>query len=682
MVLAAPHPTRFFSDDNPRPMLNFNRSEAAGGHYRPDIDGLRALAVLPVVFYHYGIPGFGGGFVGVDIFFVISGFLITSLIHAEMGEDRFSILRFYERRIRRIFPAIFALLAAVTVLALVLLFPRDLLQYARSLIATTLFASNIEFWQRAGYFDTAADLKPLLHTWSLAVEEQFYLVWPAILFASRRAGPRVLIPIIGGILLLSLFESAREVAKAPTAAFYLLPSRMWELMLGAVLAVGRFPAPENPWTGNAIAGLGLALIGWGVCSYGPDTPFPGLAAIPPCIGAALLIYSGENRALFATRVLSVGPLVFVGLISYSLYLWHWPLYVFAKYYASAPLGRVETAALILLSGLLAWLSYRFVEQPFRKRKDLFNGRRLFALAGAAMAIALLIGGALVAGKGLPQRYPADVRLLLAGATDREHRRGHCFNLSPEQVREGRLCRIGDPTAKIDFVFWGDSHADALLPAVEEAAKARHRAGLFASRSACPPLVGVERADVASGHCRAFNDEVMKAIAGKNIAEVVIAARWARDAEGTGYGDETQATAFLADEQSRERSLVENKAVFTRGLERTVDTLVRAGKKVVIVGPVPEVSRYVPEALAKVKYFGLKDDVRPTLGEFRNRQAFVLQSLAQIAKAYSVAILYLDRALCAGGRCAVEAEGRSLYVDTNHLSAFGARRLAPLFEPVF
>jgi peptidoglycan/LPS O-acetylase OafA/YrhL len=663
-------------------MLNFNRSEAAGGHYRPDIDGLRALAVLPVVLYHYRLPGFSGGFVGVDIFFVISGFLITSLIHAEMGEGRFSILRFYERRIRRIFPAIFALLAAVTVVALVLLFPRDLLQYARSLIATTLFASNIEFWQRAGYFDTAADLKPLLHTWSLAVEEQFYLVWPAILFASRRAGPRLLLLIVCAILLLSLAESEREVAQAPTAAFYLLPSRMWELMLGAVLAVAQLRAPQSAVTGNVIAGLGLTLIAWAVCSYGPDTPFPGLAAIPPCLGAALLIYTGENRALFATRALSVAPLVFIGLISYSLYLWHWPLYVFAKYYASAPLGAGETLALILMSGSLAWLSYRFVEQPFRQRKDLFHGRRLFALAGAAMSIAIVVGIAIAAGKGLPQRYPADVRMLLAGANDREHRRGHCFNLTAAQVREGRLCRIGDPTAKIDFVFWGDSHADALLPAVEDAAKARHRAGLFASRSACPPLIGVERVDVAGGNCRAFNDEVMKAIAASNIAEVVIAARWARDAEGTGYGDETETTAFLADDHSRQRSVAEDRAVFARGLERTIDALVRAKKKVVIVGPVPEVSRYVPEALAKVKYFGLKDDVRPTTEEFRRRQAFVLQSLARVAKTYPLTILYPDRELCADGSCAVEADGRSLYVDTNHLSAFGARRLAPLLEPVF
>ncbi|HEY4113085.1 MAG TPA: acyltransferase family protein [Rhizomicrobium sp.] len=663
-------------------MLNINRSEAAGGYYRPDIDGLRAIAVLPVVLYHYRVPGFSGGYVGVDIFFVISGFLITSLIHAEIREQRFSILRFYERRVRRILPALFALLAVVTVLALIILFPRDLRQYASSVIATALFASNIEFWQRAGYFDTAADLKPLLHTWSLAVEEQFYLVWPAMLFAVERWGRRYLLAAVCLILVLSLGESIREVAYAPTAAFYLLPSRMWELMLGAALAVGRLRPPENRWFANALAMLGLVLIGWSVGTYTADTPFPGLAAVPACLGAALLIYVGGNRDVLAARLLSTPAFVFVGLISYSLYLWHWPLYVFAKYYLSAPPDAAQAVLLILASIALSWASYRFVEQPFRRNKTVFTGRRLFAMAGGAIAACVALGAVVIAGNGLPQRYPADIRTLLAGADDREHRRAHCFNLSPDQVRAGRLCRIGDPSAKVDFVFWGDSHADALLPAIDLAAKAKRRAGLFASRSACPPLIGVERVDAANGQCRAFNDAVAKRIAASDIREVILAARWARDAEGTGYGDEDQATAFLADDQSHRRSIAENHAVFLRGLSRTLAWLDQAGKKVVIVGPVPEVSRYVPETLAKVKYFGLRQDVRPTVAEFERRQHFVLAALAEAATRYHATMLYPHQWLCTVGRCAVEQNGRALYVDTNHLSSYGTRLLAPKMKAAF
>jgi peptidoglycan/LPS O-acetylase OafA/YrhL len=663
-------------------MLNFNRSEAAGGHYRPDIDGLRAIAVVPVVFYHYGIPAFGGGYVGVDIFFVISGFLITSLIHAEMRDERFSIIRFYERRVRRILPALFALLAIVTVLALIILFPRDLRQYASSLIATALFASNFEFWQRAGYFDTAAHLKPLLHTWSLAVEEQFYFVWPAILFAAERWARPYLFAVVCVILVLSLGESVREVATAPTAAFYLLPSRMWELMLGATLAVGGLRAPANALIGNAIAWLALILIGWSVCTYTADTPFPGLAAILPCLGAALLIYIGDNRDVLVSKLLGTGPFVLVGLVSYSLYLWHWPIYVFARYCLSAPLNAAETASLILLSVALAWLSYRFVEQPFRRRKSLFTGRRLFAMAGSAMAVSIVLGTAVVAGNGFPQRYPADVRTLLAGANDRERRRVHCFNLTPDQVRGGRLCRIGDPSAKVDFIFWGDSHADALMPAIDLAAKAKKRAGLFASRSACPPLIGVERVDISNGDCRAFNDVVAKRIASPDIREAILAARWARDAEGSSYGDEDQATAFLADTDSRTRSLAENRAVFTRGLARTLGFLRTAGKKVMIVGPIPEVSTYVPEALAKARLFGFRPDIRPTTAEFKARQAFVLTALAEAARQHDATVLYPHSWLCASGRCAVERNGRSLYVDTNHLSVFGARQLAPQMEAAF
>src|SRR5438045_534304 len=376
-------------------MFNLNRIEAAAGHYRPDVDGLRGIAVVPVVLYHYGVPGFGGGFVGVDVFFVISGYLITELIYAEMRAGRFSIVHFYERRIRRIFPALFALLFFVTIAASVLLFPRDLRQYAKSLWATAVFGSNFSFWRQAGYFDTAADLKPILHTWSLAVEEQFYLVWPAILFGLVYLGRAVsrwrMIVVICTILVLSLAESVRELQSAPTAAFYLLPSRMWELMLGAVLAVADLPRTGSLMIRNALATAGLVLIAWAVCTYNADTPFPALAAVAPCLGAALLIYTGEEGGTAPSRILSTGFLVFVGLISYSLYLWHWPLYVFARYYIDRPLSPPLAITLMLVSVLLGWLSYRFVEQPFRARKAFFSGRRLFAMAGAAIAFATAAG---------------------------------------------------------------------------------------------------------------------------------------------------------------------------------------------------------------------------------------------------------------------------------------------------
>src|SRR5271170_3095038 len=310
-------------------MTMTNPSPVNRPRYRPEIDGLRALAILPVLLFHYRVSPFRGGFVGVDVFFVISGYLITQLIEAERREGRFSIARFYERRVRRIFPALFVMLTAATIAAAFILFPVDLVRYANSLLATAGFAANFEFWREAGYFDVAAAEKPLLHLWSIAVEEQFYLVFPALLllFQSRR------VAITLAIFVLSFAFAVWGVIHAPSAAFYLLPGRAWELMLGALLALHAVPFIERRWIREALAVTGIALIAIAVFGYSKDTPFPGAAALLPCLGAALVIYSSVPGITSASAVLSLPPLVFVGRISYSLYLWHWPLYVFARYFS-------------------------------------------------------------------------------------------------------------------------------------------------------------------------------------------------------------------------------------------------------------------------------------------------------------------------------------------------------------
>ncbi len=290
---------------------------APGSRYRPDIDGLRALAILPVLLFHYRVPGFWGGFVGVDVFFVISGYLIAGLITGEMRDGRFSILEFYERRVRRIFPALFLVLLASTVAAAFLLFPSDFSRYAKSLFATAFFASNIEFWRELGYFDISAEMKPLLHLWSIAVEEQFYVLFPAILLlVSGRSKARALVTV-SLILVASLAFSIYAVKAGPAFAFYMLPSRAWELMLGAVVAIGAFPSVSRPYR-EALAGVGVAMIAASVFLYTKATPFPGAAALLPCVGTALVIYAGQ-AATSVNAALSTRPLVFVGLISYSLF---------------------------------------------------------------------------------------------------------------------------------------------------------------------------------------------------------------------------------------------------------------------------------------------------------------------------------------------------------------------------
>lgn len=331
--------------------------------YRPDIDGLRTVAVLPVVLNHAGVPGIWGGFVGVDIFFVISGYLITGILARDLVLGRHSIAEFYRRRVLRIFPALFAMLALTTLVACVAMLPGELTRYARSLGATTLFGSNLLFWSETGYFEPAARLKPLLHTWSLAIEEQFYIVWPLALAwigAKRPAGMKALVLATTA---LSLGYAIWQVAHGPSTAFYLLPARAWELSLGAGLAL----IPQRPsarWVNEALGLLGLGLIGWAMRFYTEAAPFPGAAALLPCGGAALLILTGGAGTL-AERALALAPMRFVGKISYSLYLWHWPVIVFAELALFLPRTLPVMAGEIVVSLVLATLSWRFVEQPFR-----------------------------------------------------------------------------------------------------------------------------------------------------------------------------------------------------------------------------------------------------------------------------------------------------------------------------
>ncbi len=673
--------TRLFPPKNlmPKPQI----SERASLRYRPDIDGLRAIAVVPVVLFHFGVPGFSGGFVGVDVFFVISGYLITALIFGEMKTGEFSVLRFYERRVRRIFPALFAMMAATTVAAIIFLFPRDLMRYAESVAATALFGSNFDFWLQSGYFDLVADVKPLLHTWSLAVEEQFYLVFPALLYVMHTQKRTTLLALVSTLAVVSFGLSMWAVRVVPDAAFYLLPYRTWELMLGAVLALGAFPLPSSRWLRDALSLLGLALIGWAVFTFAAQTRFPGENALFPCVGTALLIYAGESEGAFTTRALSLSPLVFTGLISYSLYLWHWPIYVFEKYQTIGPLSAVQIAFGITLSVLLAVVSWRYVERPFRAGRHVFTPPLLFRLAGIAMVTSLVAGGVLYGFDGLPQRFAPNIRTILAESFDVEKRRHDCFNRTPEEVARGDYCTIGDlSAAKATFLYWGDSHADALLPAVEKAARTAHRKGIFIGHGRCPPMLDLMLTDEPTNRCARLNADALKLALDPDITTVILAARWAYYDRGSGYGEDANETRHLIDLEPGAPKHETQHAVFERILTRTVKTLLAADKKVVVVAPVPEVGVPVPETLARAALSGTPIDIRPTMEGYRARQAGVLKTLSNLHSRYNVAIVDPTAALCADGRCAVEAEGRPLYVDHHHLSAFGATTISDTFAGVF
>ena len=364
--------------------------------YRPEIDGLRAIAVAAVILFHAGFALFSGGFVGVDVFFVISGFLITSIIVEDLKTGRFSVLRFYERRARRILPALFTVMAACVPFAYTLLSPDDLKDFAQSLAAICLFASNVLFWGESGYFDTQAELKPLLHTWSLAVEEQFYVVFPLLLLAAWRLGRGVLLALIGAIAVASLFTSVDEVRNFPSAAFYLLPSRAWQLLVGALASfvADRWQAADVRQSAVRLAHEaagwgGMAMILLALFLFDERTPFPGLNAALPTIGTALVLLCASDLTSVG-RMLAWRPLVGLGLISYSAYLWHQPLFAFTKHALLAELPTDLAIVLCAVTIVLACLSWRYVEQPFRDRSLISRGA-VFALSAAGMAAFVGLG---------------------------------------------------------------------------------------------------------------------------------------------------------------------------------------------------------------------------------------------------------------------------------------------------
>ncbi len=363
--------------------------------YRPEIDGLRSIAVLPVLFFHAGFSLFSGGFVGVDIFFVISGYLITSIILNERIAQTFTITNFYERRARRILPALFTIILFCIPLALSLMTPGELKDFALSIIATSMFSSNILFWQEAGYFAGPNELKPLLHTWSLAVEEQYYLLFPLFLALTWKLGFKWILGLLIIAASSSLILSQLATSNFPVANFYLLPTRGWELLIGVFVAFYLVTKNNESsllphWLSELAALLGVFLIGYAVLVFDSLTPFPGLWALIPCIGTALIILFATPKT-FVGRFLSLKIIVGVGLISYSLYLWHQPLFAFARIYSQEDLTTNAYFFLIFLSFLFAYISWRYVEKIFRE-KNRISANCIFVGSGMISLLLVLLGG--------------------------------------------------------------------------------------------------------------------------------------------------------------------------------------------------------------------------------------------------------------------------------------------------
>jgi peptidoglycan/LPS O-acetylase OafA/YrhL len=656
--------------------------------HRADIDGLRAMAVIPVLLYHAGIAPFAGGYVGVDIFFVISGYLITSIILADVQDGRFSVWRFYERRIRRIFPALFAMLFVCLVVGLVLLMPADFRRLGAAAAAMTMFASNILFARQAGYFDSGADLNPLLHTWSLAVEEQFYLVFPWIIAAIPLVSTRLLLLILGALAVLSFAWGVVHLMYNPIGAFYLPGGRAWELLLGGMISIHRHaPAPDRGLA-ELIGATGAGLIAWSVVTFSTATPFPGAHALAPCLGAALIIYSGSYHRTAVARLLSLPVLGFIGVISYSLYLWHWPMLGMTRYYLMRDITASEAALVLLAAVGVAILSWRYIEMPFRRGGAFGNARprRMFAATGVVMAISFAVGGALYISDGWPQRLPGDVGRLAMGAIDTAAKRSSCNTIAPHDIAAGRTCKLGAPApgGELSFAVFGDSIGSSLLPAIDAVAALHGRKGVELTRGGCYPLVGISQASDPPEHrrsCTAFvNASVDYINAHPTITSVIIAGRWTSAAEGGRFGANMTSDWYITDAESKSTGYTENKDVFIRAITRDVNAF--AGRRVFVAMSVPEQKVDVPRIAALARYLGREVGLDVDRREFDHRQRFVNVVLTELSTRLGFALLDLGRWFCTANVCPATRGDVSLYSDDNHLSREGALTVKDAFAPVF
>ncbi|MES2442900.1 MAG: acyltransferase family protein [Pseudomonadota bacterium] len=638
------------------------------GRYRPEIDGLRALAVAPVVLFHAGIPGFSGGFVGVDVFFVISGFLITRIIHSELVAGTFSIVHFYERRARRILPALSVVLVAATMVAALLMSAMDMIEYAKALAATALFASNLWFWRQAGgYFEPDVETHPLLHTWSLAVEEQFYIVFPLLLIACMRFFPARLKLLVALVSAASFALAVWLVRTSPNAAFYLAPGRAWELGLGSMLALGMMPEIRGRLVREALGWIAVALIVAPVLLYSGATPFPGLAALPPCLGAALILHLGAESG--AGRALAWRPLVFVGLVSYSFYLWHWPVIVLLKgVLATSRLPISWGTAAIAVSFMLAVLSWRFIEKPFRSPRA-FSRRGIFLFSAGAISAVLAVAAGLWVLRGVPQRFDAATGALADARYDRNPRRDECMERGP-----GAFCRVGKEGVPPSFLFWGDSHADSLQPGVALAAERDGIAGYVAARRSCAPLTGVIQDE--PGCSEAAGATLAWLRAHPEVRTVILLARWPYWRSGLYYGDEPGPPHPLKPGVPAQGGM-DRAALFDFASAATLDALAAMGKRVVVLGDTPEIGWDVPARLFAARRFGTTAPSPPTTAEAQAREA----PAAQAFRAKGARYVSLLPNFCAAN-CRVMDGASPLYIDDDHLSAAGARAvITPVLEPI-
>jgi Predicted acyltransferases len=637
--------------------------------YRPEIDGLRAIAVLSVIIYHAGFVVGGvrllpGGFLGVDVFFVISGYLITGILMAEDRQGWQAILHFYERRARRILPALFLVIASCLPFAWWLMTPPQMENFSSSLMATALYVSNFFFWMDTGYFSEAIELKPLAHTWSLAVEEQFYLLFPALLLLARgRIGDRALMVLFAVGFVASLVL-AHWMSTRSSASFYLLPTRAWELLAGSMLVLIERTRPR-PAKGVVAAVAGVVSLLVILASFSlvdAGSRHPGFVTLPLILATMALIWFCGARGP-ARVMLQWQPMVAVGLISYSLYLWHHPVLSFARLYSINDLAQVERLALVGLSMALAYVSWRFVERPFRVR-NLIKAPVIWVTAAGATLAAVMFANAGIRELGWPDRMPPEyARLASIG-------RGY-WNLAGEDCFK-QHCIVGEGVPSIAVT--GDSHSGMLAKSFDRALAGTGRAAWIVANGDIYVSSYPESYSSDIGSLNEVLDANKAIILAPEIKTVVYSARAAARISNlvfdNGEGGVEQNPSPFTGRSAEAREEV--KAAIGEGILE----LLNAGKRVVLVYPVPEVGWHVPNTLTKVFTRG-GTPITTSEARYRERTADVFDVYDSIGEHPNLLRVYPEDIFCSVhevGRCIVFDDNQVLYLDAQHLSVAGADRL--------
>ena len=621
--------------------------------FRADIQGLRAIAVVAVVLYHADHRLLPGGFVGVDIFFVISGFLISGILMNELDRGVYSLAGFYRRRVRRLFPALYVMLAVVLAGGSILLPPRALKELGHTAVSTVFFVSNFDFLKLSEYFAGNSQLKPLLHTWSLAVEEQFYIFFPpflALLWWRWRKHFRLIILMVAVI---SLAVSAWAVRRHPSAAFYLAPSRVFELLIGVLVARAALPAHVSQTRRNVISLAGLGMLLASAAGFDDSTPFPGFAALIPCCGTALMILAGSGKESLGGKIIGASVIVvFLGDISYSLYLWHWPFLVFGRYFFAAPLTGPQAGVLILASIAAASISWKFIERPFLAWQA--SPAAVLGLGASMMAAGTAVAGVLALSNGLPSRFSPETLRLLASADDYNHRRAECHNSEIREIPYEKNCIFGDIKVPPTAAVWADSHGAELVVALGERLAKSGKSIMQITASACPPALDYQPHDRPL--CMAHNRSTFERIThDQRIGTVFLAANFIRNSPA-------------------------DWPRLSSGFTRVVEGLRAAGKEVIIVYQIPVQPFDPPTGL------GLSNALGRPLHDYGIKSAVfaaetrdITEFLDRLSNRTGSTAFRPERVLCDEVVCHTYSESLgSLYFDDEHVDLVGARLLVDSF----